>query len=219
MKCIDPCMFCLLSRKYKACKTITCGVLEMKWKHIVTAGLIAGLLLTTGCGNNTAPNDNNFDNTNNDFDNQLEQQRLGDAQRNNQNGYGANDGNPANNGNRNQTDNGASQRDEVEIAEEAAEKVTQLNFVRSAYVLKTANNAFVAAMLEDGDELSRHMEDQIAQAVRSVDQSVNNVYVSTNPNFLDRVDLYIDDIRQGRPVEGFVEQFGEMIDRLFPNAR
>lgn len=124
-----------------------------------------------------------------------------------------------NNTDPNQRDNNRSAATEVDIAEEAAEKVTELDFVSSAYVLKTSKNAFVAAVLKDGKDLSKQMEDQIAQKVRSVDRSVDQVYVSTNPNFIDRVDAYIDDIRAGRPVEGFFEEFSEMVDRMFPNAR
>ncbi len=191
----------------------------MKRQLIITATLLAGLLMISGCGDT---NDNRDDLNNNDINNNgLQQQNIDGNWMNNRDGYQMNDRNGfrATDRNRmNDTDNTA-QRDEVEIAEEAAEKVAQLDFVRSAYVLKTANNAFVAAMLENEGEMSRHMEDQVAQAVRSIDHSVENVYVSTNPSFIDRVDQYIDDVRQGRPVEGFVEQFGEMIDRLFPNAR
>lgn len=199
-----------------------------KHPSIRVVGLVAVCMMiwfTAGCGNNA--------------DRQmLEQQDLGGTydraiegegwmQHDAQDGGGA-DGihdartrqqsvNNRQNANRaNQNQAGAT---EYEVAEAAADRVAKLDFVRSVYVLKTENNAFVAALLENDGEMSRHMEEQVAQAVRSVDNTVENVYVSTNPSFIDRVDQYIGDVRAGRPVEGFVEEFSEIIDRIFPNAR
>jgi len=42
------------------------------------------------------------------------------------------------------------------------------------------------------------------------------VYVSTNPDFFDLTNGYIDDVNRGEPVEGFFDQFSNMIERLFP---
>lgn len=182
--------------------------------------MIATALLTVGCGNRTTDDNMRQQNFDGSLDRTLNQPENGMMDNGliyndmNQRRFNTND----NHANRARNDNRSS-ASEVDIAEEAAQRVTELNFVRSAYVLKTSDNAFVAAVLKDGGDLSKQMEDQIAQKVRSVDSSVKNVYVSTNPNFIDRVDRYIDDIRAGRPVEGFFEEFSEMVDRMFPNAR
>jgi YhcN/YlaJ family sporulation lipoprotein len=108
----------------------------------------------------------------------------------------------------------------VHIANQAAEKISQLNGVRQANVLVTRRNAYVAAAVNDNEgQLSREMEDQIAQQIRSVDPSIQNVYVSTNPEFVDRTNRYVTDVGQGRPVTGFFEEFNEMVQRIIPNAR
>ena len=65
----------------------------------------------------------------------------------------------------------------------------------------------------------KKIENKIADTVRSVDKSVDNVYVSTNPDFVDRVNRYADDVANGRPVNGFGQEFGELVNRVFPNAR
>ena len=108
----------------------------------------------------------------------------------------------------------------IEIADQAAEKITKVKGVRQANVLVTRRNAYVAAWLDnDQNTLTREIEDQIAKQVRATDANIENVYVSTNPEFADRVNTYVDDVQQGRPVEGFMEQFSEFVERLFPNAR
>ena len=93
--------------------------------------------------------------------------------------------------------------------------------VKSARVLITDHTAYVAAVLnnDEGGRVSKRIENKIADTVRSVDKSVDNVYVSTNPDFVDRVNRYANDVGNGRPVKGFGQEFGELVNRVFPNAR
>ncbi|HEY0826864.1 MAG TPA: YhcN/YlaJ family sporulation lipoprotein [Bacilli bacterium] len=106
------------------------------------------------------------------------------------------------------------------VADQAAVKIVSLNGVQQANVLVTQRNAFVAAVLDDDqDQLSGKIENQIAKQVRATDPKIRNVYVSTNPDFVKRVNRYVDEVQQGRPVAGFVEEFNEMVQRIFPNAR
>lgn len=125
-----------------------------------------------------------------------------------------------------------------DIAEEAAERITdEIDEIENAYVLTTENNAYVAANFDrerndrnrvnrisnrnqnnrfGDDEVSDDIKRQIADIVRSVDRDIDNVYVSTNPDFLDLITNYANDVDRGRPVGGFFDQIGNMIDRLFP---
>jgi YhcN/YlaJ family sporulation lipoprotein len=110
--------------------------------------------------------------------------------------------------------------DRIQVAEQAANKITGITGVRQANVLITQRNAYVAAVLDNNDgRLTREIEGQIAQQVRAIDPNVRNVYVSTNPDFVGRINTYVNDVQQGRPIAGFVEQFNEMVQRIFPNAR
>lgn len=110
--------------------------------------------------------------------------------------------------------------DHIDIADRAAERIVSMPGIRQANVLITRRNAYVAAVMDSrADQLTRKTEDAIAAKVREVYPSVRNVYVSTNPEFVDRINGYVADIRAGRPVSGFVDQLNEIVQRLFPSAR
>ncbi|GCL70548.1 YhcN/YlaJ family sporulation lipoprotein [Paenibacillus naphthalenovorans] len=109
----------------------------------------------------------------------------------------------------------------VEVADKAAEKiVSEVPGVQSANVLVTRRNAYVAAVLKGGQtQVSQDVESQIAEKVRATDANIRNVYVSVNPDFVSRVNRYVDDVQAGRPISGFVQEFSEIVQRVFPNAR
>ncbi|MFC5653747.1 YhcN/YlaJ family sporulation lipoprotein [Paenibacillus solisilvae] len=168
-------------------------------KKMLMVSIISLILVATGCTNN--PN------------NQTKQQNVRDNQQILRN---QNVDNNVNRPNRGLTDGD----DRIEVADRAAENITKLKGVRSANVLVTRQNAYVAAALDnDQNKMTQDIEDQIAKQVRATDANIKNVYVSTNPQFVDRINMYINDVQEGRPVAGFVEQFNDMISRIFPNAR
>ncbi|MCL6574281.1 MAG: YhcN/YlaJ family sporulation lipoprotein, partial [Bacillus sp. (in: Bacteria)] len=66
-------------------------------------------------------------------------------------------------------------------------------------------------------EVSPYVEDEIAGRVRSTDRNIRNVYVSSNPDFVDRMSEYGDKIRSGRPITGLYKEFNVMIQSVFPS--
>ncbi|WP_020155778.1 YhcN/YlaJ family sporulation lipoprotein [Caldibacillus debilis] len=106
------------------------------------------------------------------------------------------------------------------VAEEAARQVADLKEVDTANVICTDRNAYVAVVLDDNvDRLSKRLEEKIADRVRRADTSIDNVYVSANPDFAQRMNDYAQKINNGEPIQGFAEEFNEMVRRVFPNAR
>lgn len=69
------------------------------------------------------------------------------------------------------------------------------------------------------DDLTADIENQIADIVQSVDNNIDNVYVSTSPDFFDLANNYVDDMDNGRPIRGFFDQIGNTIERIFPQNR
>lgn len=133
-----------------------------------------------------------------------------------------------NNMNRANDENNQSRYD---VAEEAADRITdEIKVIDGAYVLTTDNNAYVAANLDtdagnrengttEGGELTEDVKQDISDIVKSVDNDIDQVYVSTNPDFFDLANNYANDLDEGRPVEGFFSQIGNMVERLFPQNR
>lgn len=113
------------------------------------------------------------------------------------------------------------QDNRMRVADKAQDKIEGLTEVKSANVIVTDRNAFVAVILEDNSkgDVRRDLENKISQQVKATDQNIDNVYVSSNPDFVDRMTDYGDKLQRGEPVEGLFEEFGEMIQRVFPNAR
>ncbi|WP_085506823.1 YhcN/YlaJ family sporulation lipoprotein [Thalassobacillus devorans] len=70
---------------------------------------------------------------------------------------------------------------------------------------------------ENGD-VSDEMKKKIADIVKNQNNDIDNVYVSANADFAELTDNYVNDVDNGEPVEGFFRQFGEMVDRIFPDA-
>lgn len=135
---------------------------------------------------------------------------------------------------------------EYNVSEEAADRIVEkMDEIDNAYVLTTNNNAYVAAMLDndgelnrnknmnntenstrndrkqtdrndDGEELTDDVKKEISDIVQSVDNNIDNVYVTTNPDFADLVNNYTSDFNNGKPVRGLFDQIGNAIERLFP---
>ncbi|GGF16491.1 lipoprotein YhcN [Halobacillus andaensis] len=124
--------------------------------------------------------------------------------------------------NRDENDRGMQHNTNYQVAERAADRITKdVEGIEDAYVLKTRDNAYVAAVLDnengESDEVSDETEKQITDIVKDTDQDIDNVYISTNPDFVDLTNNYVNDADEGEPVEGFFRQFGEMVDRIFPD--
>lgn len=128
------------------------------------------------------------------------------------------------NANKYDNDRGMVHNTNYHVAKDAANRIEKnVDGIDNVYVLKTRDNAYVAAELDnpkgDKNEVSDEMEKQIKKAVKASDQDINNVYISTNPDFVDLTNNYIEGSRNGEPVSGFFREFGEMVDRIFPDQR
>lgn len=139
-----------------------------------------------------------------------------------------NDGNRYNNTNnlndrdpllrvRNNTQNDNNNSPKMRVADKAADRIATMPEVNDVNVIVTDDNAYVAAQLSEGVELTHKVERKIADQVKAVDQNIDDVYVSANPDFYDRMTSYTNDIRNGEPIEGLFEEFTESIRRMFPS--
>jgi spore cortex protein len=109
----------------------------------------------------------------------------------------------------------------MQVADEAQDKIENLSEVRHANVIVTNRNAYVAVILDDDSkgEVRKDVENKISDQVKSTDDNIRNVFVSSNPDFVDRMGDYGDKVQSGKPIRGLFEEFNEMVQRIFPNAR
>lgn len=109
----------------------------------------------------------------------------------------------------------------MRVADRAAAKIAEIREVDRANVIVTDDNAYVAVNLEDNTNkrISKEVERKITDLVKSTDRDIDNVYISLNPDFYNRTTTYANDIRAGRPIEGFFDEFGELVRRVFPTKR
>ncbi|MBS4173853.1 YhcN/YlaJ family sporulation lipoprotein [Bacillus sp. FJAT-49736] len=190
-------------------------------KTVISIGIASSLLL--GCTNNNNGKSNVSPvryNPNTNTDNNNNMDRVS---------YNDNLGPGANVNYRNRTDNLGTDvsynrynnRGNYRIAKEAADRVANLKEVDRANVLVTGNNAYVAVLLDDRsrNELPRTFKNKISNEVRKADNSIDNVYVTTNPDFYDRVTDYGRELQSGHPVRGLYDQISGTIKRVFPNNR
>lgn len=179
----------------------------MNYKAIVSSAMMA--LVITGCAtNNNEDASENLGLNRTHQDNLDNPMNVGDTRQN------------VNNDNNNNNDNGNGVNG-MRVSEDISNRVEALKEVSNANVIVTENNAYVGAVLKDGGEkdISNDLKERVADAVRGADPSVDQVYVSANPDFVQRMDRYANDIENGKPVEGFAEEFRELVTRIFPSPR
>ncbi|OMF31781.1 hypothetical protein BK133_15365 [Paenibacillus sp. FSL H8-0548] len=64
--------------------------------------------------------------------------------------------------------------------------------------------------------LTEKMKDEIVNEVRRLKPGVEHVYVSANPDFVGRMNAYMNDVKLGHPIQGFIAEFNAMTERIFP---
>jgi hypothetical protein len=64
--------------------------------------------------------------------------------------------------------------------------------------------------------VSLHVKDRIARKVMSIQPNVRNVFISANPDFVDRMNGYAQRFRNGQPIRGLILEFNTTVERIFP---
>src|SRR5690625_2402417 len=222
---------------------------------IMSLLMVAGIILG-GCQGNTNDegmtdrNNQNVDPIRNSDDNRAD--RIDNRDRNNRTNEMNRDNRTNEPNTRNISDRNQGTNDQYDIAEEAAEKITNdIDEIENAYVLTTNNKAYMTDVLDNdkrqgtadtnqkknkdakarnisnkdndqdhtGGELTDDVKKEISDIVQSVDNNIDNVYISTNPDFADLTTDYVDQMNNGKPIRGFFDEIGNMIERVFPQDK
>ncbi|RSK31019.1 YhcN/YlaJ family sporulation lipoprotein [Bhargavaea beijingensis] len=107
----------------------------------------------------------------------------------------------------------------LEHDREIADRVATVKGVEGATVLLSANNAYVAVDLAEGTDETDELKTKISDEVKAAKPDTEKVYVSADPDFTKQFKDYGKRIEQGDPVEGFFDEFSDLIRRTFPDAK
>jgi len=66
------------------------------------------------------------------------------------------------------------------------------------------------------DKLTETLKAEAAAAVRSVKPDIEHVYVSADPEFVGRMNAYMNDHKLGYPIQGYITEFNAIAERIFP---
>lgn len=121
--------------------------------------------------------------------------------------------------NNNRIVNNNNNNSRMRVANQAAQKVSDMNEVDTANIIVTNNNAYAAVKLAPGQSLTNKVETEISMRVKSVDRGIDRVYISANPDFYQHMRGYADDLRAGKPITGLFSQFSKTVSRIFPDAK
>ncbi|ESU33781.1 hypothetical protein G3A_04725 [Bacillus sp. 17376] len=132
-----------------------------------------------------------------------------------------NDGAQIQNINDEYTSNSYNQTYRMHVDEDAEEQVEMLNEVQSATIITVQQRAYVAVVLENGDTkgIPGDLENKISQQVKINDDSIDDVYVSSNADFVVSMTDYKEQLQTRRPIVGLTEDFNATIERIFPENR
>ncbi|MFF2018737.1 YhcN/YlaJ family sporulation lipoprotein [Paenibacillus sp. NPDC058177] len=66
------------------------------------------------------------------------------------------------------------------------------------------------------DNVTQAIKDKIAAEIKKTSPNIDAVYVSANPDFVERFNVYAEEARAGHPLKGFADEFRTMVERIFP---
>lgn len=107
------------------------------------------------------------------------------------------------------------------MADNLANKISQLEEINSATVVISGTQAWVGVDLKAGAgaELTNIVKDKITNVVKTEDKRITTVYVTADADTVTRLREMGRDIAAGKPVSGFIEELNNIARRIAPSAR
>ena len=182
----------------------------MKKRHITLVSCLLGLslLLLAGCGNqNNTPAP---DNHKTDQQNMTTPAPEHDSKNNTAN----------NDDNKSAVDNLTDNADMSERAEKIAKAIVDgVEDVEDAHVIISEHVAYAAVKIKATDPKgeSEAIKEAVIKSAKDADKDLTDVYVSESPDIFTRLKEMGDDIGEGKPISGFVEELENLFVRVTPS--
>ncbi|WP_168122084.1 YhcN/YlaJ family sporulation lipoprotein [Paenibacillus sp. HB172176] len=128
----------------------------------------------------------------------------------------------------------------IKMSIDAGDAVAAIDAIKTAYVMLSDRNAYVAVSLEDTglkphsngiarsdigrmrglstgyNKLTTELRSQIEAKVKDAKPSVEHVYISASPEFVTRLHAYSTEMHRGADIQNYLAEFNAMAERLFP---
>lgn len=103
-------------------------------------------------------------------------------------------------------------------AESIANAVAKEKNIESASCVITGNTALVGLQFDKQykGEITDAIKNSVKKRVKKVDDRINEVVVTADPDLLSRIKTMASDIEKGKPLSGFTNEIEEIIRRINP---
>lgn len=114
----------------------------------------------------------------------------------------------------------------LEMNSRIAKQLAAMPEIDSAFVMLSDDNAYVGIKTngkggphaQDSAGIAR-LKDKVADYVKGSAPRIDTVYVTSNPDFMARMQSYTDAAAKGHPVQGFLIEFNALVERIFPGGQ
>lgn len=116
-------------------------------------------------------------------------------------------------------DENRSQARARDAADDISRRVLKISGVKSAYVVVVGNVALIGINIEGGKQEKGINDIKNEAADRAeADKRIVRAYVSADPDIVARIREISDNVRKGRPLTEYLDEIGEIIQRLTPKT-
>ena len=105
-------------------------------------------------------------------------------------------------------------------AEKIADAVVDdIDAVKDARVIISDKMAYVSVSITEtaGADTAKTLKEEVGQVVKKTDTAIEDVYVMEDADTFTRMKEMVDDIADGKPVSGFIEELDNMFTRVMPS--
>jgi len=105
-------------------------------------------------------------------------------------------------------------------AEKIADAVVEdIDAVKDARVIISDKMAYVSVSITEtaGADTAKTLKEEVGQVVKKTDTAIEDVYVMEDADTFTRMKEMVDDIADGKPVSGFIEELDNMFTRVMPS--
>lgn len=105
-------------------------------------------------------------------------------------------------------------------AEKIADAVVDdIDAVKDARVIISDKMAYVSVSITEtaGADTAKTLKEEVGQVVKKTDTAIEDVYVMEDADTFTRMKEMVNDIANGKPVSGFIEELDNMFTRVMPS--